>query len=516
MFENWDTDVDLYSINAPLNEHILNSKIYYAPILENKWCSVYTEANIVTHLHGDIETGDEDGIIQFEWNPNFDVQRQAVFDSVGINDGRVIEEGNISVTPLKANFKTISRLQGEIQLTKPECLILLTISPDEYIYKSLIRAFKKYIPNIRISDKFPERINFNSKIFHYGDYEQLNLEMLGTGSNYHANSYVYRKALIRKHYLSHTIHAYLVKHPKSILNRAYLESYTIDVDYAEFLDDALDENWELRQELESNTDNKWWILKPSMCDKGQGLRIFKTIEDLQEIFNSFDEDETDDENITNSNAIITSQLRYFIVQQYLANPLLLKSMEGKKFHVRCYIVCNGDIQVYVYNRMLALFASEPFISPDNSYSVTNMDQLKCHLTNTCLQTSKTKKNSVKELDSLCDLTDTEKHKIKSQIHDITSELFLAAMNVNRLNFQPLKNCFEIYGADFLIDSKLNVKLLEINAFPDFKQTGMELQCLIDELFENVVDTCVKPIFGLQPTNNDSNFIRVLDYTSNNW
>ena len=243
----------------------------------------------------------------------------------------------------------------------------------EYIYKPLTRALKKYLPHVEIVSDLPEFDNEKHenkmKIFHYGDYEQLDMDkLMELPNNYFTNSYIYRKALIRKHFLSHTIQTYTAKHPESILKKSYLESFTIDLDYAEFLDDALDENWELRQELENESKDKWWIVKPSMSDKGQGIRVFKTIGDLQAIFDSFDdedseaeESEIDDDSadkngeFMDNNKVNISQLRHFIIQEYLTNPLLLPSMDNRKFHIRCYVVCKGDLQVFVYLILLNLF-----------------------------------------------------------------------------------------------------------------------------------------------------------------
>lgn len=197
-------------------------------------------------------------------------------------------------------------------------------------------------------------------------------------------------------------------------------------------------------------------------------------------------------------------------------------MDNRKFHIRCYVVCKGDLQVFVYDRMLALFAAKTFVPLDaNTYSVTDLKKLECHLTNTCLQSkNKDKDSSVLEFDSLEEIPDEKKLNIKEQIHCITNDVFLAAVNVNRLNFQPLPNAFETYGVDFLVDSDYEVKLLEINAFPDFKQTGKDLKNLIDELFDDTVKYCVAPIF--EEGNNkiedelDPNFVKVIDYTSNDW
>ncbi|CCD22930.1 putative tubulin tyrosine ligase NDAI_0A07760 [Naumovozyma dairenensis CBS 421] len=544
LLKNWDDETDLYSINVPLVDSLNGmTKVRYAPVWENRWCAIFDgpEVNLPRHDE-DVEAGEEYNTISFKWNPNFkghnDSKRCSKDDP--IHDMGTIEERAISVTPLRATFKGLDHLIGELNIIEQntnenDTVVAITIDPSEYIHNPLMNAIKKYLPNVKIVNELPSS-NERKKIkrlFQYGDYEQLDVDrlLLSDGKFYFANSYIYRKALIRKHYLSHTIQTYTVKHPDSILKRAFPESYTIDLDYAEFLDDSLDENWELRQELER--ENRWWIVKPSMSDKGQGIRVFKTIDDLQAIFDSFDDEEEDedqddgnDAGLIDDNKIIISQLRHFIIQEYMSNPLLLPSMDNKKFHIRCYITCKGDLEVFVYDRMLALFAPTSYTSlEDNEYSVTNLNNLQCHLTNTCLQTKNENKDlSVMEFDKLSDISDVNKKQIKEQIHEITHDLFLAAINANRLNFQPLKNAFETYGVDFLVDSNYNVKLLEINAYPDFKQTGQELKGLIDELFDNIVSKCIYPFLSddqeeklqKQSLNESGNLVQVLEHTSNDW
>lgn len=516
LIRNWDSDVRIYSLNVPLRD-LSNAKFKYCPILESTWCSIYSDPILTPNVspsNEDILDGHQSHTISFNWQPNFKLQRENMINEKSLTDGSCIEQGDISVTPLSHTFKVIEKLFGEFQLNDP-ARIVLTIPDTDYIYQPLMHSFRKHLPNIPVSRNLP--VTMDKLTFHYGEYEQLNMDQLMSNDFYHANAYIYRKAIIRKHYLSHTIHSYVVKNEDSILNKAFFESFNIDVDYAEFLDDALDENWELRQELESK--QKWWILKPSMSDKGQGIRIFKTIEQLQDIFDSFEEDETDDEDVgQDSNKVVTSQLRHFIVQEYLHNPLLLSDMHSRKFHIRCYVTCYGDLQVYVYDRMLALFAPSKFVPPSDDYNVLDNSQLSCHLTNTCLQNDdESKSNSVVEFTNLDDIPPHRKEEIKEQIHEIVAELFKAAVNVDRMNFRPLKNCLETYGFDFLVDSNYQVKLLEVNAFPDFKQTGAELKGLIDELFDDIVSICVRPMFKLPPLNHkNSKFTEVLKLQSNDW
>ncbi|KAH3662448.1 hypothetical protein OGAPHI_005700 [Ogataea philodendri] len=278
---------------------------------------------------------------------------------------------------------------------------------------------------------------------------------------------------------------YTAKNPDSVLKKAFPESFQLELDYAEFLDDSLDESYDLRQELEANESElpNTYILKPSMSDKGQGIRVFQTIDQLQEIFNSFEESEENED----ENAVITSQLRHFIVQRYIANPLLLKEYENRKFHIRTYVLCVGKLKVFVYQRMLMLFSEHPY---HNDY--TNIEG---HLTNTCLQ-GDTDKLVVVELAASV-LPEASKITIRESINSIVSELFKAASN-EKINFQPLPNCFEIFGVDFVVDDQLNVSLLEVNSYPDFKQTGDDLKGLVDELLDGVVQKAVSPFYGKQP------------------
>lgn len=76
------------------------------------------------------------------------------------------------------------------------------------------------------------------------------------------------------------------------------KTFPFELAHADELDELFyDELWELGQYLDSNeagTNNTWWILKPAMADKGQGIRLFNSRESLQAIFNDFDESEDED------------------------------------------------------------------------------------------------------------------------------------------------------------------------------------------------------------------------------
>lgn len=534
LYHHWNDNTDFYSINVPLSSELdASTKAHYTILWDNRWNAIFNGPKIGSDSGengNEIEDGNEYQTITFDWAPNFKHHTNShhYHESSSSNvDKNIIEKKMISVTPLRATFKNVENLVGELLLSRKDLSpnkVVISIDPKEYVYTPLRKAILKYLPDYDILSNLPSLPNFKGRIFHYGDYEQLDMEKLSSDvDHYFANSYIYRKSLIRKHYLAQTIRAFVVKNPNSILSKAFPETFSFDLDYAEFLDDSLDENWELRQELEKN--EKWWIVKPSMSDKGQGIRIFKSIQDLQEIFDSFDEDATDDEEEydvkRDENKIIISQLRHFIVQEYLNTPLLLPSMDNRKFHLRVYVSCKGCLEVYVYDRMLALFAPNSFEElAESHYNPTDVNFLKSHLTNTCLQSDKEQKNiSVLEFDQLKDMSVDDKKVIKKQIYEIAHDVFLAAVKVDSFGFQPLPNAFETFGVDFLVDSGLEVKLLEINAYPDFKQTGEALKNVITNLFDNCAQHIIAPLLNenkkIQSGKTD-NMIKVLDYSANNW
>lgn len=367
-----------------------------------------------------------------------------------------------------------------------------------------------------------------------------------------ANAYIIRKALIRKHYLSTTIANWITKYPDSALKRGAKPSVEFEVDYAEFLDDALVEAWELKESWAKNEafgeDEKekreWWILKPGMSDRGQGIRLFSTEEELTAIFEEWDpeSDDEEDEEDARSDAdekdegdgIITSQLRHFVAQPYIHPPLLLappgEPTQLRKFHIRTYVLATGALQVFIYKPMLALFAARPYSPPwssDFASTETREDAMRAHLTNTCLQATGDREGSVGLFWSLPSSIPTQpdtptpraphdwKDAIFAQIQHITSQTFEAAARGMSIHFQPLPNAFEIFGLDFMVgiegDGGLNAYLLEVNAFPDFRQTGEELSGMIGGLFEGVVDEAVAPFFGARRSREGSSeMVKVLD------
>lgn len=422
---------------------------------------------------------------------------------------------------------------------------------DPYVQPLIISALEKTIPKLSYTILTPQTLTTDSsqseialasllpapdsRVLQISPYESIDWDFVASHeSTSLVNSYMLRKALIRKHYLGSTIENWVAKRPNSILKTHVQRGEAFELDYAEFLDDALVDAFDLNASFERNAETQneeekeWWILKPGMSDRGQGIRLFNSMEELQGIFEEWEEDmpdsdeEDEAEDGVNDGAarvqsgstskqqagdedecdgIMTSHLRHFVAQPYIHPPLLLPGTGDRKFHIRTYVLCAGSLDVYVYRDMLALFASKAYAAPWGQGG----EDLEAHLTNTCLQRSVSDGTVRKfwDLELPQSTSGPSKEDIFEQICGITGEVFEAAARGMMMHFQPLPNAFEVYGLDFLVDAKGTAWLLEVNAFPDFKQTGDDLKQLVEGLWEGIMTVAVGRFFGTGGNPEDS-------------
>ena len=219
--------------------------------------------------------------------------------------------------------------------------------PSAPLTKSLVERALKSLPHtIKIESVLPKDFNSNpptEKLLQWSTYDSIDHELTAQGLHtVISSSYTFRKALIRKHFLSRTIHSYVTKHPDSPLARAVPRTWEIELTFADELDEMwTDELFDLTEFLEVSGDLKprWCILKPGMADRGMGIRLFDSKDGLQSVFEKFEENEDAEDEDEDRTGVVVSQLRHFVVQvcprvlrnparshtnqEYLSNPLLL-------------------------------------------------------------------------------------------------------------------------------------------------------------------------------------------------
>lgn len=159
LFDNWDSNTHLYTVNVPLVEDVGNRKILWTNMLQNSWRSGSCFQVIEVPREADETSSDIEGQIRkqeeklgkkelrsnsnaqilesggtsgtetpstqphmrythkhFKWAPSFKDVYESVEESEPGNDGWAVAQGYTSVTPMRANFMHVNGFQGEIKL----------------------------------------------------------------------------------------------------------------------------------------------------------------------------------------------------------------------------------------------------------------------------------------------------------------------------------------------------------------------------------------------------------------
>ncbi|WVW87061.1 hypothetical protein I302_109118 [Kwoniella bestiolae CBS 10118] len=485
--------------------------------------------------------------------------------------------------------------------------------PSPYTQSLLVQALVSVLPSIKISlVSYPEE---SPAALQWADYDLLSFDPPHSNPTaYLISSYIYRKALIRKHQLHSTIQAYLAKCQhrgiQSILSPdqggGTPRGWNVEIQFLDELDELLvDDLWDLSEGMRGNEDlpeeeRSWYILKPGFADRAQGIRMFSTEDELRAIFEEFEPpssdeedyeddedeqehadeneqipqgvdgmidmlakkaaelgfngDEEDDRHINldgdeeededDGTGVMTSQLRHFVIQEYMPNPVLFDIaqqpnqpspfLEGYKFHLRAYVLLTSAYTVHLSRTMLALFSGSPYTSPRSSKEGEELD-LRPHLTNTCLQTDSfgapaPPEELVKlfwELEGLDALSSTKdgKYQTRGKVTnqwleavfaksgEVISEAIKAGAECGSFGLQFMPNAFEIFGVDLILSFPPasstpddvpvpKVTLLEFNASPDFHQSGLRLKRDLLEMFKGVIRISIAPFFGLETNDDD--------------
>lgn len=260
-----------------------------------------------------------------------------------------------------------------------------------------------------------------------------------------------------------------------------------------------------------------WILKPSGCDRGKGVEIFRSLDELNRYLtmyaSGYNMSEYTKMNYGDDDVVSPSMkeggmvdgvakrmtITKFVIQKYMERPALFK---GYKFDIRAHAMLTQDKGLYVFRNSFVRICSLPYEIDKNNYFA--------HLCNTSVNMKSNNfgnlvvgnQMSIIELAKFFD--EKEANNPSNTIKEFEPYLFEQITRLvkfafdacltrkNLLNPQEVPNTFELFGFDVMVDEAYNCWLIEANYVPgltdeDSPYLKAYLDRMMDDLFKLTLD-----------------------------
>ena len=230
-----------------------------------------------------------------------------------------------------------------------------------------------------------------------------------------------------------------------------------------------------------------WLIKKINLNRGREIQVMSNLDQIIQQISQIKNEQ--------------KKLKYLIIQKYIEKPLLYC---GRKFDIRIwvlftYLLKTNKFEAYVFKEGHLKASSEIF-------DINSLD-LYIHLTNYSVQKNNKNfsKNEIgneisfntfqKELDKNGDIN------FKKNIFENIIKIIEITANIakNKINVLNRKNCFELFGYDFILDENYKPFLLEINTNPGFEESSPLIKMLIPRMIDDALRLTIDKVFE----NNDN-------------
>lgn len=263
----------------------------------------------------------------------------------------------------------------------------------------------------------------------------------------------------------HLLAMLLAKHCPQVMPETYILN---DYSWSTVLSDIAQEHYIVRNKYVDEREGLAWILKPSLLNNGQHIKIFNQLSQIEEHM-------LDPRRLGGPH----------VLQRYINHPDL---HDGRKYSLRFFVVITRESGAFIYQHGYLNVAL-------TKYSDENLGDLSTHLTNEHL---------LENASSVVQIPTKNQSKYAlwyPKIQTIVKEVTDALKSEFPHAFLPQKNrTFAVFGFDFMCDEKDNMWLLEANHGPCFPvEPHHPLQeILYQDFWQAVVAQFVLPITTQHP------------------
>ena len=225
-----------------------------------------------------------------------------------------------------------------------------------------------------------------------------------------------------------------------------------------------------------------WLLKRTNLNRGREIKIFDNLENILIEINQ----------IKNEHKI-----KNLIIQKYIEKPLLY---DERKFDIRIWVLFTYMLKT---NRFDAYVFKEGHLKASSEIFDINSLNIFIHLTNYSVQkySKNFSKNEIGNEISFSNFQkelDTKNNGInfKRDIFGKIIKIIGITANIakNKINNFNRKNCFEIFGYDFILDEEYNPFLLEINTNPGYEESSPVIKMLVPRMIDDALRLTIDKTF----------------------
>ena len=222
-----------------------------------------------------------------------------------------------------------------------------------------------------------------------------------------------------------------------------------------------------------------WIVKPGGLSRGRGVHCIDQLNDIL------------------SNVKPCNQT---IIQKYIENPLIIN---GRKFDIRQWVLVTdlNPLTVWIFETPYVRFGAE-------NYHIDDFKNIFSQLTGNSIAKHSDKFNTGEVEGDMWENEQFREYLKKNyggdpwvEIQKKIEKIVILSLECAKHKLFNRKNNFEVFGFDIMLDDKLNVYLIEINASPDWTYSTKVTEKLVKIASEDIMKVVLDlPKENMKPEN----------------
>ena len=214
--------------------------------------------------------------------------------------------------------------------------------------------------------------------------------------------------------------------------------------------------------------NNIWIVKPGGKSRGRGIHCIDQLNDILSDVKLYDQT---------------------VIQKYIENPLII---HNRKFDIRQWVLVTdlSPLTIWMFDTPYVRFSAEDF-------NISDFKNIFSQLTNNSVAKHSEKYNETSIIGDMWEIDQFSKFLIENYGKDYWPEMKEKIKKIVIYSLQSAKhkifqrkNNHEMFGYDIMVDDKLNVYLIEINASPDWTYSTQVTEKLVKIASEDLIKVVV--------------------------